>query len=338
MYSDELRERAVSMAIDLGNVSEAARMYDIPRRTLGYWVSQYNADDQYTIEHPEPDDGLSIEELVEHRKKRFEKKRSHAKSRKLIDVKVNIEGPFGILHFGDPHVDDDGTDIGLLERHTQLVRDTDGLFAANVGDTTNNWVGRLARLYGEQGTSAAEAWMLAEWFVNRCDWLYMIGGNHDLWSGSGDPLIWMTKRNKNTLYESSEVRLNLKMPGTDRQCIINARHDFRGHSQWNPTHGVMKAAQLGKPDDIMICGHKHVSGYQPLKFPGEDRVSHCIQVASYKLFDRYAKERGFRDQFISPGVVTVIDPDASFAGFITVFHDIEEGAEFLKWKRSRYKA
>jgi hypothetical protein len=79
---------------------------------------------------PLPDDDISIEELVAHRKKQFAHKQRHEEASKLIPVKVTIDGPVGILHFGDPHVDDDGTDIGLLEKHALLVKNTKGLFAA----------------------------------------------------------------------------------------------------------------------------------------------------------------------------------------------------------------
>lgn len=313
-------------------MSKAAigRELGVPRETVRDWLNS-----GYEVETPTDVTGLTVEELVEDRKRRFMRKRAYEEARTQIPVRITVPGPVGIIHFGDPHVDDDGTDIAALERHTGLVRDTEGLFAANVGDTTNNWVGRLARLYGEQSTSAAEAWALAEWFVRRCDWLYMIGGNHDAWSGAGDPLKWIAGQ---SVYEASQVRLALQFPNK-RICTINARHDFAGNSQWNPTHGVMKAAQLGMRDDILVCGHKHVSGYQPLKIPGEDRIAHCIQVASYKVFDRYAKERGFRDQHISPAVLTVIDPSAtSAAGFVTVFHEVDEGVEYLKWKRARKAA
>lgn len=278
--------------------------------------------------------GLPVEDLVEHRKRLFEHKRLYEDARKLIQVRVTIPGPVGVLHFGDPHVDDDGTDISALERHTDLVRRTPGLFAANVGDTTNNWVGRLARLYAEQSTTAADGWRLAEWFIRRCDWLYLIGGNHDQWSGAGDPLLWIAAQ-QDALYEASEVRLQLSFP-SGRPCIINARHDFGGNSQWNPAHGPMKAAQLGVRDDILVCGHKHKSGYSILTAPGEDRLIHCLQVGSYKIFDRYAKEKGFRDQHISPSVLTVIDPESSNAtGYVTVFHDIELGVDWLKWRRRK---
>ena len=134
-----------------------------------------------------PDDDIDVEQLVEHRIKQFTKKAAHADATRAISVRIKIPGPIGILHFGDPHVDDDGTDLALLRAHSDLTH-VEGVFGANVGDTTNNWVGRLAKLYAEQSTSASQAWKLAEWFIGRTRWLYMIGGNHDGWSGAGDPI------------------------------------------------------------------------------------------------------------------------------------------------------
>jgi len=160
---------------------------------------------------PLPSDDIPVEELIAHRKRQFQHKREHEEASKLIPIRIKIGGPIGILHFGDPHVDDDGCDLEAIERHTALVNATEGLFAANVGDTTNNWCGRLARLYADQSTSAAQSWRLAEWFVNRCRWLYMIAGNHDLWSGAGDPLKWIAKQ-QNALYKSSEARIALRFP------------------------------------------------------------------------------------------------------------------------------
>ena len=100
-------------------------------------------------------------------------------------------------------------------------------------------------------------------------------------------------------------------------------------------HGAGKAFQLGNRDHIMVCGHKHVSGYMPIKDPDSGIVGHCIQVGSYKRLDRYARERGFRDQMISPCAVTVINPEASEAGLVQVFWEPEEAAQYLTWLRSR---
>jgi len=298
---------------------------------------------------PIPDDDVEVTELWEWRKRQYEKKNEHEEALKLRTVDVKADGPIGILHFGDPHVDDDGTDLAAIEYHCQMVRETNGLFGANIGDVHNNWVGRLSRLYGEQGTSAAQAWKMAEYFLHFCpekspakmsekersehmaNWLYLIGGNHDCWSGAGDPFKWIL-RQADAAYEEGGSRLNLRFPN-GRECRVNARHDHRGTSQWNPAHGAMKASQMGYHDHILINGHKHTSGYGLIKDPAGGTVSHCIQVGSYKIHDRFAKERGFRDQHISPSVVTIIDPEATKVGLVTVFHDVEAAVDYLDWKR-----
>lgn len=282
-----------------------------------------------------PSADVPIEDLIADRKQRFKRLMAFEDATKLINVKIKVNGPVGILHMGDPHVDDDGTDIGKLEHDTQIVCRTPGMFAANVGDTTNNWVGRLARLYASQSTSASEAWRIAEWFVGKCRWLYMIGGNHDLWSGSGDPLKWIVKQND--LYQGHAARLNLMFPN-GKEIRVNARHQFKGNSMWNQAHGQMRAAQMGFRDHILISGHRHVSGYGVVKDPSSGLVSHCIQVAAYKIVDEYGKALGLPDGNISPSVVTVIDPDAEREeGLVTVFHDVDAGADFLTYLRKKRK-
>jgi hypothetical protein len=290
--------------------------------------------DQFDVKAPDPG-SVSVLELIEHRKKQFDKKRRHEETRKLIPIRIKLPGPIGLLHFGDPHVDDDGTDLALLESHMDLCRTVEGLYGCNVGDTTNNWVGRLGRLYAQQGTTADDAWQIAEWFITNVPWLYMIGGNHDAWSGSGDPINWIA-RNAGALYQDSEVRLALNF-SNKRSIHINARHDFAGHSMYNPVHGATKALHFGIRDHIAICGHKHVSGYGILKDPDTGITMHAIQVSSYKVYDRYARERGFRDQSVSPCALTVIDPDmpATHPDLIKVFWDPFEGADFLKFKRRK---
>lgn len=289
------------------------------------------------VEHvtPElPDDDLDIADLIEHRKKQFSKKRRHEEAAKLIPIKITIPGPIGILHFGDPHVDDDGTDIAAIEAHSDLTQQ-EGLFGANVGDTTNAWVGRLARLYADQSTSRKQAVRIAEWFIKRTRWLYMVGGNHDGWAGEDDPIKWIA-RQSNTLYRPSEARLELRFP-SGHNFTINARHDFAGSSQWNPAHGVMKAVQLGVRDELSTCGHRHVSGYSVLKDPAAGLVCHCLQVGSYKLYDRFAKDKGFRDQSLGPAALTTIRPDLppTHPDRVKIFWNPHEGADYLKFLRGQ---
>lgn len=289
------------------------------------------------FEGPEelPDELPSASDLLQQRKKAFARKSAAREARKLIPIKVKVDGPFGIAHFGDPHVDDNGTDLELLERHVAVVNKTPALFAGNVGDFHNNWIGRLARLYGEQSLSAREAWVLVEWLIKSMDWLYLVGGNHDAWSGAGDPIEWIASHAK-VPYAPNGVRIGLKTPN-GRTFVINARHDFKGHSMWNTSHGVAKAVQMGWRDHILTCGHTHVSGYQVLRDPATGLISHALRVGSYKTFDRYADEKGLPDQTIFVAPVTIIDPQYpdNDPRLITTIFDPEEAAAYLTWKRGR---
>ena len=96
---------------------------------------------------------------------------------------------------------------------------------------------------------------------------------------------------------------------------------------------------MGIGDHIIISGHLHISGYQIIKQPNSGLISHALRVASYKIYDSYAKERGLRDQNISPAVMTVINPERADddPGLVTVLHDIETGVDFLKFLRRKSK-
>ena len=272
-----------------------------------------------------------VEELIKERIKKYDHK-ANSKN-KFIEVNVNHDAPIGIAHFGDPHVDDDGTNLKMLFDHVRIVKETDGLFGGNIGDNTNNWVGRLQRLYGDQSTSAQEAWQLCEYFIKQIDWLYLIGGNHDAWSGSGDPLDWICG---DSLYTKHGTRLRLNFPN-GKKVLVQPRHQWRGQSMWNSTHSIARSAQMGADDHILVGGHTHVSGYQVVKNEKSGVISHCVQVASYKVFDKYAEEKGFDDKSIFTCPVTIINPFAkSEVELVQTCFDPKLGAEYLTFLRSKY--
>ncbi len=331
-----------------GNVSNASRNSTLPLSTLTHQVRDAKKRFGYDVltrpleNDPSdftlpvlPDDTPSAEELLASRRTAYARKRTAVEARQLVPITVHLDGPVGIMHGGDPHLDDDGTDVALIERHVALVQATPGLLGANVGDYSNNWVGRLAHLYGQQSTSAKEALVLVEWFIRSMRWLYLIGGNHDCWSGDGDPVAWFA-RQSNSLYTQHGVRLALSFPN-GKVVRVNARHDFKGHSQWNTAHGPAKAATMGWRDHILACGHTHVSGYQVLKDPATGLISHALRVSSYKKADRYADKLGLPNQDIFCAPVTILDPrwPDDDPRLVTVIFDPESAAEYLTWLREK---
>ena len=288
---------------------------------------------QFEKEISEPD-YMPIDELIEHRKKKYSIKVKGKESKKLINIDIKVNGPIGICHFGDPHIDDDGTNIAEVYALCDLINKTEGMFAGNLGDVQNNWIGRLSFLHGQQSVTAKESWRLTEHFVNSVNWLYLIAGNHDVWSGDGDPLDFIMRDHKG-VYEKWGARLNLRFPN-GREIRANCRHTFKGNSMWNTAHGIAKAAQMGWKDHILTCGHTHVSGYQVLKDPASGLISHALQVASFKIIDNYADKLGLDDKNIFNAPVTIIDPryDDDDNRLITTIFNPYEAAEYLTWKRS----
>lgn len=283
---------------------------------------------------PEPE--MSIEDIIKYRVKKFKIKTNTQEYYNLTQVNIKTNGVIGICHFGDPHVDDDGTNLAELFGICDVIKNTEGMFAGNLGDVQNNWIGRLAALYGQQSTTAKESWKLSEYFLNKLPWLYLVGGNHDVWSGDGDPVEFIMRGNTRTTYANHGIRLNLNFPNKT-SVRINARHTFKGYSMWNSAHGVSKAIQMGWRDHIVTAGHIHVSGYQVLKDPASGLISHALQVASFKRMDEYANRLGLDDRNIFNCPVTIIDPkyaDDDNRKITTIFNPFE-AAEYLKWKRSQ---
>ena len=352
-YSDEELLEAAETYSYYGSQNDAASALGMSRTSLRRRLTEYHVRSlnekrpaggkrtkiktaEFSINKEELlDETAALEDILTKRRAEFRRRRASEESRFLIRCRVRLDGPIGILHMGDPHVDDPGTSIDALERHINLIQNTEGLFGANVGDLANHWVGRLARLHAHQTTTEAEAWRLVEWLVTSVDWLYIIGGNHDLWVGDGDPVEWMV-RNQSGVYQAHGARINLIFPNK-KMVRVNARHDWSGHSQWNSTHGPSKAAQMGIDDHIVISGHRHISGYQIIKQQNSGLISHALRVASYKIYDNYGKQLGLRNQNVSPAVITVINPEREDddPGLITVFHDIDTAVDFLNFLRQK---
>lgn len=318
-----------------GTISKAARALDVSHSSVSRALKSDPPPPKPFDAEPLPDELPTANELLARRSTQFSRKKTAKDARALIPVRVTIAGPIGLAFVGDPHIDDDGTDIDLLQAHVKLLNKHEALLPLGIGDYSNNWVGRLARLYGQQSLGAAEAWVLVEWLVGAVDWLALVSGNHDAWSGDGDPIKWMAKAAR-VRYESNGARLGLTLPN-GREIRVNARHDFRGKSQWNTTHGISKAAQLGWRDHILTAGHTHVSGIQVVRDPMSGLISHCLRIGSYKVYDRYADELGLPNQTFTICPVVVVRPQ--FADddnrLLTTFFEPETAAEFLTWLRKR---
>lgn len=290
----------------------------------------------FTVHSP-PSEEPTAEEIIADKIKTYDRKKENFEAKRLIQIDVHTDGPIGITIMGDPHLDDPGCAIRELMDHMELVNKTPGMYCACVGDMANHWVGRLQKLWAKQNTTAKEAWILIKWFFDSLNTrlLFVIGGNHDAWAAQdGDLLEWIAS-STDTMYSQHFCRVRLNFPNGNN-VVVNSRHDFPGHSQWNANHGPMKAAQLGGfVDDIYVAGHQHTSAYSFVKSP-TGKIMHCIRVASYKEIDEFPIERGFRDQRVGGACGIVVNPNTEDpAELITVWNSPALAAEYLTFIRSK---
>lgn len=270
----------------------------------------------------------SVESLINSRVADARRRSDYRTAMEWVPIRINEVRPFGILIFGDEHLDDDGCDWPRLLSDIAIARDTPGVYAIGAGDAHNNWIGRLERLYASQNTSAETAWRLVQWYLNGAGvpWLFRLLGNHDKW-GNGAELMHLHNSLGVPLFDwRAAIALEC---GNGRTINIRAAHDFPGMSQWNKTHALVKAALMTYGDaDVYLCGHRHTGGVQ--KFEHRDRCPLAVRVGSYKRDDDYALTKGFTQDRHGASMMLIIDPAAKTAdGLVECFYDPMQGARFL---------
>lgn len=339
------RDVVAETILEAGSVRAAERIlrergYEISCRTISRWLAGAVPEDQpFSVELPGGHAGGTpdVNKLIHRRIEQFREKVSTNDREKIIPIRVNVDGPIGIGFVGDPHIDDDGTNIEKVLQHAELFDGRNiGLFAGNIGDITNNWTGRLAHLWSQQSTSAVEARTLATHYLRLVNWLFFIKGNHDCWANGSDILSFILQNNA-PAQRDSRMRLALRLP-SGRNVKIFAAHHFPGKSMWSEVYGAAKRAQLDAANHIYVSGHIHTSGYTHGWNDAHSMMWHAIQVASYKELDRYAEELNLERKDIYCCPVALIDPYAkSELNFIRFEFDPFEAVERLKWMRGRWE-
>ena len=114
-----------------------------------------------------PPSDIPTGDIIDMMCRRFGTRHEHAKAKRWRKFTVPTSGPYALMLFGDPHVDDNGCNWPLLRSHCELAAATEHLYAISVGDVTNNWTGRLMKLYADQDTSLETARTLIRWLLNE---------------------------------------------------------------------------------------------------------------------------------------------------------------------------
>jgi len=280
-----------------------------------------------------PDDDIEVGAILDHLSRRFEKKLANEDAKTWFDVNVRIDGPVGLAVVGDPHL---GThcNIPLLRRDIEIMSQTEGMMAVNIGDTADNW-GRMIYLYAEDDISKPTERKLARWFLRDAGvpWVVWLHGNHDTMHGEFSTFLKSENVAQIPMIDW-RAKFKLRFPGGG-EVKIDAAHNHKGTSIYNRLHGQKRAALFDEDADIYVAGHHHTWGLTHEEMD-DGRVVWMGRARGYKWIDEYATRHNFhRDEYGST-ILFVIDPEeGSAVKRISAFADLEEGADFLTWKRKK---
>jgi len=318
-----------------GSVTAAARAMGVSRSTFRDRLDQERRKSQSAdggLKFPDlPDRREPIDALIKRRSEQHSRLRKHAAAAIWQKIAVNENKPIGLCLMGDPHIDDDGCNWPRLLDDIAVLRRTPGLYGLNIGDTTNNWVGRLARLFGNQETSQASARQLAEWFLTGAgiNWAAVLLGNHDEWNEGGEIIkrICAAAPVRIPVHEWA-AKLEFTFPN-GATCRVNAAHDFKGRSIYSTTHGPLRESIWHQDGAHILCaGHIHFGGLQQVELPGGHNPW-LVRVRGYKEYDSHALVNGYHEGQRFPSVVAIIDPHAPASERVMVFGSVRQGAAVL---------
>jgi hypothetical protein len=307
-------EEAAKAVKMYGNNVAAAKALGVSEFTIRRWLKRKPETETTTasvsVSYPlHPEDDIPVEEIISLMARRFSKRREYVDSKTSQIVKIDSSTPVVIALVGDPHLDDDGCDWPRLLADIELMKQPH-VYAVNIGDTTNNWLDKLAHLYAKQETSLKTARKLIKWFLTESGirWLVWVMGNHDLWASGSDIIRGMNTNQ--IVIDDWSARFTVEFKnGTKVPFWVS--HDFPGTSQWNRMHGLMKAALMRGGAAVYACGHRHVAGihWEPLE---DQNTSYwALRCKGYKSIDSHAVRMGYGATDDGHTVAVVIDPRQS---------------------------
>lgn len=110
------------------------------------------------------------------------------------------------------------------------------------------------------------------------------------------------------MYDPIELAFVLQVG--DFEAKVMCRHDWRGHSMYNPTHGIEHAHHtLGREFDVAVGAHTHRGGLAREFANGKDTPGYALICGTYKKEDTHAMIVGYPPPLKTSSVAIVANED-----------------------------
>jgi hypothetical protein len=263
---------------------------------------------------------------------------SKAAAQKYATITIASDVPIALCISSDWHVGP-ASDIDALHGMADLVAQTPGMYALAVGDLFDNPI----KHKGSNVAGVADELRALDLLVGRFrgKLLGTTSGNHDdfskVFSGQ-DALKALAIRNR-IHYAPDELLWTVQITSphdpevVTAEYLIATRHQWRRHSNLNPTHACktwLQEQQLNWETipDVLAIGHNHVAAIGSEQYAGRD--VHYLRMGSFQRDSAYARAKGFADY--RPTAPTVVLPPTR-AQRIACFPDPQDAVQHMRgWR------
>jgi len=212
-----------------------------------------------------------------------------------VPVVIATDQPIAVAFRGDWHAGNKNTLYKLLRRDNAIIRDTAGLYTAELGDFCDAFIKPTMQDGAQEALVPVKIQRHYVWASYR---EYLQGkvlgdvtGQHDHWASqmaAFDPVEWLSHDFKIPyLRHGGTIHLQVG----EQQYEIAVRHKARGTSQWNPTHSNIRTLYFDRHYDVVAHADKHIFGIQEVEHEGKHSI--LVRPGSYKPYDNFSDSHDF---------------------------------------------
>lgn len=240
-------------------------------------------------------------------------------------------GPVCLVFSGDHHLGSRGTDYPRCFAEAELVRDTAGMYAVLLGDLLDNFViGQLRQVRDDTRFTIGDEWALVRRYLRVIGpkLVAQVAGNHDQWAKTLIGVDYFREVAGSIapgcIYDADDARVEVQVG--EWTLPMRIRHHWQGHSIYNITHGIERAAKWDQDFLLAAGAHKHRGGVaRPFVVGGQHGMA--VMVGTYKRVDAFARRLGVPRVNDSTAVAVLLDDETRS---MTGFDNLEMAARYME--------
>jgi len=153
-------------------------------------------------------------------------------------------------------------------------------------------------------------------------------GNHDNWLEALVGVSYFERElqdlKPSVIFDANDAIIQVQVG--DWELPVRIRHQWRGTSIYNPTHGIERAAKWDHDFLIGMGAHTHACGVVR-EFNIDGVTGMAMMAGTYKREDDYARRSGLPRQNNSTSVAVVINDERRS---LTGFGDLQTCADYME--------